>query len=680
MICNMTNDKGKLPTDEMYMSGRALFPLTINLADKLNKEFDGKLPISYAGGASYFNVKDIFQCGIRPITIATDLLKPGGYVRLKQMAEILENEMKTILPEIDVDKLSEVAEKSISDKRYKKEAKSDFPMKIDRKLEMTDCFIAPCEEGCPIHQDVPEYIRLIHEKRYEEAYELIISKNPLPFITGFICDHKCQLKCVRNDYEEPVLIRDLKRIAAEKGYSPDLNNLKKVGKTGAKVAVIGAGPAGLSSAYFLSLAGFDVTIFDKTNKAGGTVTHIIPDFRLPDWAIENDINLIKSAGVKFELNTKADFNLAELKKNGFKYINLAIGATKPGKIVIEGEEQNIVDALDFLRDFNTNKDTLRIGKNVAVIGGGNSAMDAARAALRVSGVKNVYIVYRRTTKEMPADREELEFALKDGVIFRELLNPVSLQSGILKCQKMKLGETDESGRRRPVPITGEFSELKIDFVITAVGEKVDDDILRKNGIEFGQNGKVKTDKHLETNLPNVFISGDAAHGPATVVEAIADGRKVAEHIVFKENANIPQTNLRNSKTKIKFFILMRFATNAEIAKLFVLMTERRIKINSHYSARKKLPFRELFQKLDIRFDLIQNFVFGDQSDYLFHNFTVFEEKQCRNRHYRIISGDHRTFVNINFNYFDFPVQFFAESFHGGMQSFARSAPWRPQIA
>ena len=540
----VVNDKGKLPTDEMYMSGRALFPLTINLADKLNKEFDGKLPISYAGGASYFNVKDIFQCGIRPITIATDLLKPGGYVRLKQMAEILENEMKTILPEIDVDKLSEVAEKSISDKRYKKEAKSDFPMKIDRKLEMTDCFIAPCEEGCPIHQDVPEYIRLIHEKRYEEAYELIISKNPLPFITGFICDHKCQLKCVRNDYEEPVLIRDLKRIAAEKGYSPDLNNLKKVGKTGAKVAVIGAGPAGLSSAYFLSLAGFDVTIFDKTNKAGGTVTHIIPDFRLPDWAIENDINLIKSAGVKFELNTKADFNLAELKKNGFKYINLAIGATKPGKIVIEGEEQNIVDALDFLRDFNTNKDTLRIGKNVAVIGGGNSAMDAARAALRVSGVKNVYIVYRRTTKEMPADREELEFALKDGVIFRELLNPVSLQSGILKCQKMKLGETDESGRRRPVPITGEFSELKIDFVITAVGEKVDDDILRKNGIEFGQNGKVKTDKHLETNLPNVFISGDAAHGPATVVEAIADGRKVAEHIVFKENANIPQTNLR----------------------------------------------------------------------------------------------------------------------------------------
>ena len=543
----VVNDKGKLPTDEMYMSGRALFPLTINLADKLNKEFGGKLPISYAGGASYFNVKEIFRCGIRPITMATDLLKPGGYARLKQMAELLDEEMKEISVAIDSERLSKLAKNSLSDEKYRRDFKSDVSLKIEKKLEMTDCFIAPCEEACPIHQDVPEYVRLINEKRYREAYELIISKNPLPFITGFICDHKCQLKCVRNDYEEPVLIRDLKRVAAENGYREGFLNSEKLPKIQAKVAIIGAGPAGMSSAYFLALAGFEVTIFEKTAKAGGTVMHIIPDFRLPNWAIEKDIELIKSTGVKFKMNIGANFDLEKLRNDGFKYINLAIGAAKPGKISIAGEQGIIVDALDFLREFNADKQALKIGKNVAVIGGGNSAMDAARAALRIEGVEKVHIVYRRTKREMPADREELDFALNEGVIFQELLNPISLKNGILECQKMKLGEQDKSGRRRPLPIPDEYFGLKIDFVITAVGEKVDVEILHKNGIKFEENGKIKSDKYLETNLENVFISGDAARGPATVVEAIADGRKVAERIISKEKAVSPQTDLQKYK-------------------------------------------------------------------------------------------------------------------------------------
>ncbi|MCF7794514.1 MAG: putative selenate reductase subunit YgfK, partial [Candidatus Cloacimonetes bacterium] len=326
----VVNDQRMLPTDEMYMSGRALFPLTINLAKKLSHQYNGKLPISYAGGANYFNAKELFEIGIRPITIATDILKPGGYTKLSQLAYLLDDEMKQpVKDRIDLSKLDELAKNALESPIYKMETKSQIPMKIDKKLEMMKCFIAPCKEACPINQDVPEYIRLIGEERYLEAYELILSKNPLPHITGFICDHQCMFKCVRNDYEEPVLIRELKRVAAEKGFSKYMIKMKTdVKPIDIKVAIIGAGPAGLSSAHFLARAGFDVTVFDRTDKPGGTVIHTIPGFRIPKWAIDNDIELIKRMGVKFKFNADEDINIANLKADGFKYINLAIGAWK----------------------------------------------------------------------------------------------------------------------------------------------------------------------------------------------------------------------------------------------------------------------------------------------------------------------------------------------------------------
>ncbi len=532
----VVNEKGILPTDEMYMSGRALFPLTINLAKKLSDEFGGKLPISYAGGAGYFNIKDIFETGIKPITLATDLLKPGGYLRLTQIAELLDSSMQDLPSQnIDLEKLDSIAADALLNEKYKKEYKSDAPMKIDQELPITDCFIAPCTIGCPINQDVPEYIRLIGEKRYLEALELIVSKNPLPFITGFICDHKCMLKCVRNDYEEPVLIRELKRVAAEKGYDNFLKNLKINNKpNGIKVAVIGAGPAGLASAYFLAREGFDVTIFDKTDKPGGTVIHTIPGFRIPDWAIQNDIELIKKKGVKFQMNADADFDLEKLKADGFKYINLAIGAWKSRMLPMEGDTSKVHGAIKFLQDWNKDKNALDLGKNVAVVGGGNSAMDSARAAKRTPGVNNVYIFYRRTIKEMPADREELDNAIKDGVIFKELINPVSLINGILKCQVMELGEPDESGRKRPLSVEGKFIELEIDTVLSAIGEMVDYDILKKNGIKIDERKNIVVNEFGETSNKNVFISGDALRGPSTVVEAIADGQNIANAILEKE--------------------------------------------------------------------------------------------------------------------------------------------------
>ncbi|MEA2095187.1 MAG: putative selenate reductase subunit YgfK [Candidatus Cloacimonadota bacterium] len=542
------NDQGMLPTDEMYMSGRTLYPLTINLAKKLTEEFNGNLPISYSGGANYSNIKEIFNTGIRPITMATELLKPGGYSRLTQIAELLDDSMQQIPSNIiNLGKLTDVANDALTNKLYKKDYKSDAPMKIDQKLPVTDCFIAPCTIGCPINQDIPEYIRLVGEKRYEEALELIVSKNPLPFITGFICDHNCMLKCVRNDYEEPVLIREMKRIAAENGFDDFLKNMK-ISKTtiNTKVAVIGAGPAGLSSAYFLAREGFDVTIFDSADKPGGTVTNTIPGFRIPSWAIDNDIKLIKNMGVKFKMNSNADFNVAQLKKDGFKYINIAIGAMNSRMLKVEGDQDKVLSAIKFLKNFNADVNALDIGENVAVVGGGNSAMDSARAAKRVPGVKNVYVIYRRTIKQMPADREELEFAMKDGIEFNELVNPASFQNGILKCQVMKLGEKDDSGRRRPIPVEGKFEDFKIDTVLSAIGEIVDYNILEKNKIEV-KNWNITIDKYNETNIENVFVSGDALLGPATVVEAIAEGQKITNGILKKEDISMHRVEAENFK-------------------------------------------------------------------------------------------------------------------------------------
>ncbi len=542
----VVNEKGILPTDEMYMSGRALFPLTINLAKKLSYEFDGNLKISYAGGASWFNVDEIYNIGIRPITIATDLLKPGGYTRFKQMAELLDVSLaKPALNKIDLDRLDKLAEEALEGPTYRMEAKSQEPMFIDKKLGMFDCFIAPCQFRCPINQDVPEYIHLINSGKYRQALEVILTKNPLPHITGHICDHTCMLKCVRNDYEEPLLIRDLKRIAVEKGFEHYQQEQKKFSDyNGPEVAVIGAGPTGLSAGYFLANKGFKVTIFDNNDNPGGMVKFGIPHFRLPRTAIDNDIMIVKNSGVRFELNTDPNFDIMKLKKKGFKYIIIAIGAWKSKQLTLNNNKGNIRNAVQFLLDFNKAQDQQKLGSSVVVVGGGNSAMDSARAALRVSGVKNVSIIYRRTVREMPADKEELENAFKDGIQFKELLNPVSLIDGILKCQKMKLGEPDSSGRKRPLPIADEFEDVPADTLLSAIGETVDTNILKVNKIA-PENIAADSDVNYETGLDNVFIGGDALRGPSTVVEAIADGRNIADAILEKEGIDPDKVELEN---------------------------------------------------------------------------------------------------------------------------------------
>lgn len=519
--------QNELPSEEMYMSGKSLYPLSISLAAKLAKEFDGRLRISYSGGADYYNIERIVDAGIWPVTVATTLLKPGGYQRLTQMAKLLDKE-NAPFEKVDAESAGKLAEEAVKDPHHVKAMKPLPSRKMKKEVPLMDCFVAPCKEGCPIHQDITTYLQLVGEEKYEEAMEVITEKNPLPFITGTICAHNCMSKCTRNFYETPVHIREMKLKAAENGYEALLEKLPVPAVTKAgKAAVIGGGPAGMAAAYFLRKGGMEVTLFEAKESLGGVVRHVIPPFRISEDAIEKDAEILRKMQVDIRCNTKLE-SLEELKKQGYTKIVLAVGAPVQGSLKLEsGMPKN---ALEFLAEFKQTDGKVSLGKHVVVIGGGNTAMDTARAAKRNAGVEHVYLIYRRTRRYMPADEEELVMALEDGVEFKELLSPVKLENGQLFCKVMQLSDYDVSGRRG-VTETGETVWVPADTVIAAVGEKVPTDWYQANGLAVSEKGRLYVDeKTLKTSDDNVYAAGDGLYGPATVVEAIRDGRKVAEAI------------------------------------------------------------------------------------------------------------------------------------------------------
>ncbi len=521
---------GELPSEEMYMSGRSLYVLTIEMARMISEEFGGKLRISYSGGADAHKIKELFDAGIWPITMATTLLKPGGYERMGQLAEILSDEDYKAFSGVDVAKVTKMSEEALTDPYYMKPVKPLPGRKMPMGIPTISCFESPCSFGCPINQDIPEYLSAMNKGAAEEALKIILKRNALPFITGTICPHTCANMCMRNHYEEAVHIREVKLQAADAAYDKVLAGLKPETATGAaagkKVAVVGAGPAGLASAFFLSRAGVPVTVFEKTDKAGGVVRHIIPEFRIDDGAIDRDVEFCSAYGAEFRFGTEVK-NPADLLKDGFTDVIVAIGAWAEGRKSLEyGDE---MDALEFLYTAKNDPASLDIGKNIVIIGGGNTAMDVARAAKRVDGVENVRLVYRRTRRYMPADEDELVMALVDGVEFMELLAPIGVKDGKLECSVMKLGEPDESGRRSPVD-TGEHTFVDADTVIAAVGERIDTALYNACGAKTDEKGMPDLDGDLQTSVPHIYAAGDCKAGPATVVKGIADAQRVCNAI------------------------------------------------------------------------------------------------------------------------------------------------------
>ncbi|MDR2589923.1 MAG: putative selenate reductase subunit YgfK [Oscillospiraceae bacterium] len=510
----------QLPGEEMYMSGRALFPLSIEVAKRLTEALNGSLRISFSGGADIRNIEEIYKTGIWPITLATTLLKPGGYERLHQIAtEFIKFKHKesnktpekqiSVNEKIDIKALKSLVDKVQTDVLYKKPTGIPPIRKINKKVPLIDCYIAPCMNGCPFGQDVPAYLKLTGEGKYLEALQIITEKNPLPFITGTICSHNCMTKCTRNFYESSINIRSEKLKAVENAYNELMSGLNPIQLpiNREKVAIIGGGPAGLAVAYFLAKAGSYVTIFEKRDSLGGIVQHVIPEFRISNESVNKDIALVEAMGIDVKLNSEiTDINA--LRSDGYKHIVIATGVWFPGVLRLEGKEP--VDALEILKKIKNNPNSVKFGENVVVVGGGNTAIDTARAAKRAKDVKNVSIVYRRTKRFMPADVEELQLAIDEGIEFNELLTPLSHKNRILSCKEMELGTPDESGRRSPVP-TGKIKDIPADTVISAVGNRVDLSM-------------------FDISSENVYVIGDAKNGPATIAEAIADAAECASKI------------------------------------------------------------------------------------------------------------------------------------------------------
>ena len=619
----VNNWRTEFEDDEfMYLSGRALHPVTVNLANLLNEEFRGDLLFSFAGGADAFNVADLLAGGMKTITTCSDLLKSGGYLRMIQYmeqvrdaadkvgarditdliartavtgerfdefaktlwtsaltdtglnlsldaCEELGESMRTrtngepisglIARWADEQGLDEVRRDALvtqtikvlarlnlqayadavrTDWRYQKHSFRMDRSKTDRELDLFDCIEAPCVDGCAVDQHVPAYMRAVRDGNLLDAIEITRADNPLPSILGRVCDHLCENTCVRTHYDEPLAIRQIKRYIMDQEETPVM--FPRVERATGRVAIIGAGPSGLAAGQGLGYAGFDVTIFEIQEYAGGMVGGTIPKYRLPDAQIAQDMAILEELGVDIQYGTTAgvDFTLSSLRSDGFDAVFIAVGAQLAKLLGVDGEDSDgVVPGITFLRSVRE-EHPMPIGARVAVIGAGDTAMDCVRSALRV-GASEVSLVYRRSIDQMPADPEEIHACIEEGINIIEMATPSGLAvsdgrvTGLLCTRTEYRGDRDASGRKIPHDVADSEFEIPIDTLLLAISQHSILDFFGEDIPELTGRGYIAVDADtFETSVPGVYAGGDVADdGPSSIVRAAADGKAVADSII-----------------------------------------------------------------------------------------------------------------------------------------------------
>jgi len=522
----------------MYMSGKALHPISIWLASKLQNEMKGKLDISFSAGVDCFNLAEVLACGLKPVTVCSDLLKPGGYGRLWQFMDILRKKSAEFNYNPDQETawqhLNDYAERVAENPAYHKISSPDPGIKTSRPLGYFDCIHAPCTDTCPTNQDVPEYLYHTAKGNTGAAFNTVFNTNPFPSVTGMVCDHPCQFKCTRINYDEALHIREIKRFIAENALSinpePERGVVQEVTPGNLKAAIIGAGPAGLSCAWFLNRAGFEVHVFEEKKVAGGMVSAAIPSFRLTGDCIERDIHRILESGVNLHDHypvTQKNFESIHKKHD---VVFLAAGAQKSASLNIEGiHASGVLDPLEFLYQVKEGNPP-GLGRHVVIIGGGNTAMDAARTAFRLVGKEGkVTVAYRRSIKEMPADKGEIEAVREEGIEIIELVNPerVVATDGSVKsliCSRNILEKNSGHQRPSPVKVADSAFEIPCDTLIPAIGQELKIDFVSSRLLNT-------TAGTYKTGVDGLYIGGDALRGASTAINAIGDGRKAAAEIL-----------------------------------------------------------------------------------------------------------------------------------------------------
>jgi putative selenate reductase len=508
--------------------------------------------LSYAGGADAFNGADLLRSGMTTITVCSDLLKTGGYLRMPQYLE----ELNLALDKAEANNLDEFANASLEklrtyavevreDWRYRNESFLMDRSKTDRKLGLFDCIEAPCVDECAISQDVPAYMRAVREGRFDDAVDITRSDNPIPSILGRVCDHLCETTCIRTHLDQPLAIRDMKRFIMSHETSPRVP--EQTASTDTKVAIIGAGPAGIAAAQALGIAGIASTIFEAHPYAGGMVGGAIPEYRLPQHEIDKDMAILDELGVEVRYGQKAgkDFTLADLHDDGFDDIFVAVGAQLPKYLGVDGEDsQGVLDALSFLRSVREH-DPVSVGPRVGVIGAGDTAMDCARSALRV-GATEVSIIYRRTIDQMPADLEEVHACQEEGITIEELANPSGLHiedgklAGLIATRTEYRGDRDSSRRKIPHDVADSEFEIPLDTLILAISQHSLLDFFGDTPPDLTSRGYIEVDPMtFESSISGIYAGGDVANdGPSSIVKAAADGQRAAAAIIASVTGRI----------------------------------------------------------------------------------------------------------------------------------------------